>query len=73
MEAATRATATSSHIFTNYLSDRPSQEPFVQAPRAVAARRRAQFVAVWLTSPEEELGEAWSCLLQSSVQGTLRR
>jgi hypothetical protein len=55
MEAARRAGPTTSHIFTNYLSNRPSEGQFVQELRAMAAERRAQFVPVWLTCPEEEL------------------
>lgn len=55
MEAALRATPTTSHVFTNYLSNRPSEERFVQDLRMMAAERRARFVPVWLTCPEEEL------------------
>lgn len=55
MTAASRAVPTLSHIFTNYLSNDPSEERYVAQMREVATRRSAQFVPVWLTCPEDEL------------------
>lgn len=55
LEAATRAKPSTSHIFTNYLSNRPSEGQAVQELRAMAAERQVRFVPVWLTCPEEEL------------------
>ncbi len=55
MAAVLRAAPTASHIFTNYLSDDPSEAHFLHQLRAVAEERQARFLPVWLTCPEEEL------------------
>lgn len=55
MTAVSRATKTTSHIFTNYLSDDPSEARVLEQLRSIAEERQAHFFPVWLTCPEEEL------------------
>lgn len=55
LEAAAQAPPTLSHVMTNWLPDDPENEAHVGRLRALAARRGARFVPVWLTASEEEL------------------
>ena len=59
LEAATRAKPSTSHIFTNYLSNRPSEGQAVQELRAMAAERQVRFVPVWLTCPRKSWYDEW--------------
>lgn len=55
LEAATRAPAAVSHIFTNHLGDNRREARYVARLRAIAEARDALFLPVWLTCPEDEL------------------
>lgn len=55
LAAVERGVPTTSHIFTNYLSDDPSEEQPLDQLRGIAETRGAAFVPVWLTCPTGEL------------------
>lgn len=54
-EAAVAAPASLSHVFTFWLPDSPENAGHAERLRALAERRGAQFVPVWLTASREAL------------------
>lgn len=54
-EAALAAPARLSHVFTYWLPDDPDNDALVARLRALAERRGARFVPVWLTASHEAL------------------
>ncbi len=57
LEAVRLAPGTTSHVFTNYLTDTPGDAAFVATLRGLAAQRSAGFVPVWLRCDTERLVE----------------
>lgn len=55
MTALAHARPQVSHVVTNYLSNKRSEQQYIDELREIAARRSARFVPVWLTCTESEL------------------
>jgi len=56
-EAVELAPPSCSHVFTNWLPDKPEAQALVERLRLLAHRRGARFVPVWLRADPEELAD----------------